>query len=41
MTEIASEAGFQDITFCTPVTETNFPGVFDQRVTIDRMGDDP
>jgi predicted SAM-dependent methyltransferase len=33
MTEIASEAGFQDITFCTPVTETNFPAVFDQRVT--------
>jgi predicted SAM-dependent methyltransferase len=33
MTEIASEAGFQDITFCTPITQTNFPAIFDQRVT--------
>jgi hypothetical protein len=33
MTEIASDAGFEDITFCKPVTETNFPAVFDRRVT--------
>jgi predicted SAM-dependent methyltransferase len=33
MTEIASDAGFENITFCKPVTETNFPAVFDQRVT--------
>jgi predicted SAM-dependent methyltransferase len=32
MTEIASDAGFQDIKFCKPVTQTNFPAVFDQRV---------
>ena len=29
MTEIASDAGFEDITFCKPVTETNVPAVFD------------
>jgi predicted SAM-dependent methyltransferase len=33
MNEIASDAGFQDITFCKPITETNFPAIFDQRVT--------
>jgi predicted SAM-dependent methyltransferase len=33
MTEIASEAGFQDITFCKPIIQTNFPAIFDQRVT--------
>jgi predicted SAM-dependent methyltransferase len=33
MTEIASEAGFQDITFCKPITETNSPAIFDHGVT--------
>jgi predicted SAM-dependent methyltransferase len=33
MNEVASDAGFTDITFCKPITETNFPTVFDQRVT--------
>jgi hypothetical protein len=34
--KIAREAGFQDITFCKPVTETNIPAAFGWRVTGNR-----
>ena len=41
MTEIANEAGFQDITFCKPVTESNFPAIFDHGVTSTEWEFDP